>query len=283
MRIAAFYENMEQIARDLNDSIENVLKRYKQEGLDSVYMNYNSLVNYGVDKCLDLLNELGLCVEGLWHNIPLGSLSDEDVEVAYKSMIDLAKKAGCEHILITPEMIKEDGEKVTREDIANRASEVDKMIANMRKAIAYGESQGVTVTMEDYDWINSPILYPEVLRRFFDEIPELKCSFDTGNFIPDDKDVMEEFAYYKNRVATLHLKDRILDNNQNGAEKNPYITFSGKKYYAAAVGSGDMHISEIISEMKAIGYEGAGIIELFMSTDTANQLSKSIKWMKENA
>ena len=93
---------------------------------------------------------------------------------------------------------------------------------------------------------------------------------------------MEEFRYYKDRIVALHLKDRVENDDQNGTEKNAFVTQSGRRYYPAVVGKGDMHIPEIIAELNRSGYTGCGIIELFSSTDMANKLIESIRWLKEN-
>lgn len=284
MRIAAFMEHMDQIVRESGASLETVLRRYKEEGLESLYMNYTNLKAAGEEELFSLLTSIGYVVEGLWENISFNTMSDAEAEAAYKEVVDCAKRLGAKHLLITPGFFHsgESGKKATREEVVERDAEIVKMIEAVRRAKAYGDSQGVYVTLEDYDWFSSPIAYPEVLRRFFEEIPDLKCTFDTGNFIPCDVDVMEEFAYYKEKIVALHLKDRVLEDDQNGIEREPYITFSGKKYYPASVGSGDMHVKEILTEMKAIGYDGCGIIELFNCNDLEAKMSASIKWLKEN-
>ena len=285
MRISAFMENVGQAARDTGVSLPELLGKLKQAGLESLYINYSWSLKTREEMIEKLLNHVGLPVEGLWDVIPFHTMSDEEAEHAYTELIDCAAKFGAKHLLITPGMFhsKESGEKTTREEVAAREPEIRRMIEAMRKAKAYGDSKGVAVTLEDYDGFGSPIVFPEVLRRFFEEIPGLQCSFDTGNFVSCDADVMEEFQYYRNRIAAVHLKDRVENKDPDGVEKTPFVSESGRVYYPAAVGSGDMHISEIVRELTAQRYDGAGIIELFGSEDITGKLFKSIRWMKENA
>ena len=284
MRISAFMENIGQAARDAGIPMQNFLAQLKKEGLESVYAGYAHCLKHQGRQILQLLKAFNLPLEGVWGTIDFLSMTDEEAAAEYTAMIDCAAANGAKHILITPGVFHsaESGEKVTPEEVEARDSDICRMIRLVREAKAYGESKNVTVTMENYDGFHSPIVYPEVLRRFFEEIPDLKCSFDTGNFVPCDADVLEEFSYYKERIVAIHLKDRVENDDQNGTEKNPYVTRSGRRYYPAVVGCGDMHIPEIITQMNRAGYNGCGVIELFSSDDMANKLIASVRWLKEN-
>ena len=284
MRVSAFLENIGQAARDAGIPMPEFIAQLKQEGLESVYVGYSTGSMARGQQILMLLKSMGLPVEGLWETVHFETMTDEEAIQTSMAMVDFAAANGARHMLITPGVFHtaESGETVTPEEILQRDDEIQRMIRLIRKAKEYGETKGVCVTMEDYDGFHCPITYPEVLRRFFEEIPDLKCSFDTGNFVPCDADVMEEFAYYKDRIAAVHLKDRVENDDQGGKEKNAFVTRSGRSYYPAVVGSGDMHIPEIIAELNRIGYTGCGIIELFSSTDMANKLLESVRWLREN-
>lgn len=285
MRISAFMENISQAARDTGVQLPELLGKLKQAGLESVYMSYSWSLKPREEMIGKLLNSIGLTVEGLWDVIPFHTLSEEEAEKAYTELVDCAARLGAKHLLITPGMFhdRDSGEKTTREEVVQREPEIRKMIEAMRRAKAYGDSKGVSVTLEDYDVFGSPIVFPEVLRRFFEDIPGLQCSFDTGNFVTCDADVMEQFQYYKDRIVAVHLKDRAENNDQGGVEKTPFVSESGRVYYPAAVGQGDMHIPQIVDALTAQRYDGAGIIELFGSEDIIGKLFESIRWMKEHA
>lgn len=284
MRISAFLENIEDAARERGISVSALLGQLKAAGLESVYMNHAWHLAPREGEIMALLSENGLALEGLWDNLDLHSLPDADADAACRALVDCAARNGAAHVLITPGLFYswESGGRTTPEEIAAREPEMRRMIEAIRRAKEYGDSRGVAVTLEDYDGFGAPIVYPEVLRRFYEEIPGLLCSFDTGNFVPTDADVMGEFAYYRRKIATVHLKDRIENDDQGGTERAPYLTASGRRYYAAAVGRGDMHIPEILAQLKQQGYQGAGIIELYGSTDIYRKLFASIEWLKEH-
>ncbi len=280
MRIAAFLENIAIGSRESGRELPELLRDLKKEGLESVYLCRSWWMGDREDWTLSLLNQAGLTLEGLWDSIAFNTLTPEEGEASFKDLINCARRNGAGHVLIVPGFFREEG-RLTREEVKQREPELSRMIEGMRAACRYGKEQGVAVTMEDYDGFTSPIVFPEVLRRFFEEIPELKISFDTGNFVPCGADVLKEFQYYRDRIATLHLKDRTRKKDE--AEKTPFITENGEVYYPAVTGLGEMHIPEILSEMKRQNYQGAGIIELFGSTDTVNKLFASIRRLKENS
>jgi sugar phosphate isomerase/epimerase len=278
MRISAFLENIDQIAQKGGQSIMEVLKELKSEGLESVYTEYSRAIKEREQEMMELLNMCGLKLEGLWDTIPIHEMKEVEAKEEYVGLVDCAERNGAKHVLITPGGFH----KITREEVLEREEDIQYIIKQVNNAVIYGKNKGVDVTLEDYDIFTSPVVFPDVLRRFFEEIPNLKCSFDTGNFISCDYDVMKEFTYYKDRIVAFHLKDRIENDNQGGREKTPYITESGRKYYPIAVGYGNMHIAEIVKEMSNENFDGAGIIELFGSDDMKNQMLKSIHWIKEN-
>ena len=284
MRIAAFYANIREAARQSGLPVGAVLRELRGLGLESVYFSLSGELKPGGAELAELLDACGLRVEGLWDTLQFHEQTDAEAEASWREMVDCAARFGAEHLLITPGAFwPYENQAITREEVARREDDVVRMIRRMRQAAAYGAEKGVCVTLENYDVFTSPIVYPEVLERFFDEIPEMKMSFDTGNFVPCGRDVLEEFARYRSRIVTLHLKDRTEHPEPGSRETAPYRTEAGRLYYPAAVGSGEMHIPEIVRAMNDAGYAGAGIIELFGSTDMTAKLKQSILWMKANA
>ena len=179
MRISAFMENIGQAARDAGIPMQNFLAQLKQEGLESVYAGYGTCLKYRGQQILPLLKAFDLPLEGVWGTIDFLSMTDEEAMAEYTAMIDCAAENGAKHILITPGLFHspESGEKVTPEEIEARDSDIRRMIRLIRDAKAYGESKNVAVTMENYDGFHCPIVYPEVLRRFFEGI---RCQKSSG-------------------------------------------------------------------------------------------------------
>lgn len=270
MKIAAFYENIMDGIKNSGKSEQEVLAHLHEVGMDKIYMSYQSLNSREVE-LMKMFSEIGLEVEGLFWFFEFGKKPEDD---GYKDTIDLAKRAGAGNVLLVPGMIVE-------ENSLSRQQQMDNMKQAMRKAVQYGKEQGVAVTMEDFDGKEAPYCTIEGLKWFMDEVEGLTCSFDTGNFIMYHQDEMEAFECFKNKIVTMHIKDRSMKKlNEND---KACVCTDGISIYPAPVGMGYIRIREIIDKLKEMGYNGTLIVELFLYDDDEmiNGIEKSIKWVKQ--
>lgn len=88
--------------------------------------------------------------------------------------------------------------------------------------------------MEDFDGDNAPFSTAAELLWFMENVPGLRCGFDTGNFLYSEEDaaaVLPDFLPY---IAAVHCKDRGWAKNAG----DPKITVGGRAMYPVAVGDG---------------------------------------------
>ena len=97
---------------------------------------------------------------------------------------------------------------------------------------------------------------------FFKHIPQLKCTFDTGNFIINGEDVMMALEMLKERIVHVHCKDR-------GEE-------------SVAVGDDNIQINNIINKIKESGYDGNLAIEHFDAADQEMCMKRSAEYLVRN-
>lgn len=267
MKIAVFYENILEGINKEGLQEEEVLRELHHLGMELVYIGYDNL-EAKRDILLPLFAEIGLKVEGLHWTFDFGLHPENQ---GYKRVIDLAKEAGAGNILIVPGMI-------SREQQVRR----EQLLLNMKKALAdavkYGEEKGIAVSMEDYDSLEAPYNSLEGLKWFLDGVEGLKCSFDTGNFVMYHQDEWEAFRLLRDKICTLHLKDRSETPINLG--DGSVTCADGKIMYSAPVGSGCMKIAEILQELDRDGYTGNVIVELFGYTHTLDGIRQSIEWLK---
>lgn len=83
-----------------------------------------------------------------------------------------------------------------------------RMVEGLRRAVKYEKEKGIDVALEDFDGIEAPYCTIAGMEYFMNEVPGLKCAFDTGNFVMYEEDEIEAFEKLKDRICTLHLKDR---------------------------------------------------------------------------
>ena len=266
MKIAAFYENILEGARKAGITDCEALITLYEQGMRAIYISYDSLRS-DKERLLSLFRENGLEVEGLHGFFDLGIEPECD---GCLDMIRLAKEAGAGNVLIVPGMI-------TTEDKNQREQKLQNMQIALMRAVAYGEQEGVTISMEDFDGLDAPYNSVEGLKWFLDHIPGLKCTVDTGNFIMFHEDEVAAFHLFQDRICALHIKDRSATPISNA--DRPKQCADGSFVYPAPVGSGYIKIREILSSLVQDGYSGNVIAELYDYDDMLNGVIQSVSWL----
>ena len=100
----------------------------------------------------------------------------------------------------------------------------------MREMCVYARSKGIAPTIEDFDDSKSPIATARQMLWFAERIPELKITFDTGNFMFSGEDELTAFGLLKDRIAHVHCKDRTFSKNSG----EPKAAADGRIMYPAA-------------------------------------------------
>ena len=127
--------------------------------------------------------------------------------------------------------------------------------------------------------INTAVYFKAVqLEWFADNVPGLKICFDTGNFMYADVDERDAFIRLRDRISHLHLKDRTLSGMPG---ETPKVSVTGVNMFSAPVGSGILHIREILEELKAMGYDGTLGVEHFGAPDMLGYMEKSAQYVRK--
>ncbi|MCR5468396.1 MAG: sugar phosphate isomerase/epimerase [Lachnospiraceae bacterium] len=268
MKIAAFYENMLTAMERENLSFEEILTGLKNCGLELIYISGDS---YKKDwnEIEPVLKKHGIGIEGMHQHFDFGH--DGNCR-DYEEYIDIAKKIGASNILLVPGFIPED-ETDKEKEIRNN------MLSCMKAAVEYGKNRGVAVCMEDFDNLHSPICSVAGMDFFFDAIPDLKCAFDTGNFVCYTENEMDAFKHFSDRIVTMHVKDR--GHEKHEADDYPCECFDGSKAWSVPVGTGYIRIKEIVEYLKKNNYQGNLIAELYGYADAFEGLKTSVTYLKK--
>lgn len=266
MKIAVFYENILQAAHTSGLNVPQVLKRLTDLGMENIYLTPDSWQK-DEEMLKATLPELGLGIEGMHAWV---RFTDDPESTLYKDYIDLALRIGAKNILFIPGMLLG----------GNTVRDLERMVYGMKKAVAYGKEKGLPVTMEDFDSVLAPNNCIAGLKYFADQVPGLEFAFDTGNFAFFQENELEALPLFEDRIATLHLKDRSLEKlNPNG---KAFVRADGTPLYSCPVGSGYIHIREVVDRMKELGYDGGAIVEVGDWSDDhmLEVLEESVKWLK---
>ena len=264
MKIAAFYENIVDGIRATGKDLASVLAELREAGMELLVLSPESWKrdrkNLG-----PLLEKLGIGIEGM--HVFVDFPHDPETEV-YREMVDLCVEAGGGSLLIVPGMLG-----------SHTCRDLDAMVAGMRKAVAYGGCCGLPVLMEDYDGHFAPYNSMAGLRYFLEQIPELGFAFDTGNFVTFMEDELEALELFRDRIVTVHLKDRIRERQHGGDAA--YICADGSEIFTCRTGAGQIRIRETLCRLRDKGVNGT--VELY-GVDAAcllQDLLASVRWVRE--
>ena len=178
-----------------------------------------------------------------------------------KRCLDQAVKYGVPRVMVVPSHFTKGG---------NEAEEFAKDLSSMKMFVSEAKKRGITITVEDFGGPMNPGSHIKYLKRFLDEIPELKFALDSGNlyYAGRGEDILEMMEYAKDRIGHVHLKDQTKENN--------------RKY--ATLGLGAVPNEKIVKTVAAAGYKGWYTLENTVGdvyTDSIRQVAVLKHWLKE--
>ena len=150
-------------------------------------------------------------------------------------------------------------------------------ITGLNRVCALAKERCITVMVEDFDNKRSPCSTIRQVARILNDVPALALAFDTGNFLFNEEDELEAFAVLKHRIQHVHCKDRTFSATRGG---KALTTVRGRPMYPVSVGAGCIHMRELLSGLKTIGYNGLLSIEHFDSADQLGDMQRSAEWLK---
>ena len=181
------------------------------------------------------------------------------------AFLDAAAKYGIPRCMVVPPDFTKNGDQV---------KEFEKILASMKLIVAEAKTRGVTITVEDYGGTSNPCSYAKYLKRFLDEIPDIKFALDTGNFYYANRgeNILEMMEYAKGRIGHIHLKDQYPEDHH--------------KYQT--LGLGGVPNAKIVKAMNAAGYDGWYTLENAVPgadtyTETVRQVAVLKSWLAESA
>jgi sugar phosphate isomerase/epimerase len=168
----------------------------------------------------------------------------------------MAKRYGVERIMVVPPNFTSG---------KDNPAEFEETVVRMREFVRDAKKQGITVTVEDFGGTGNPCSYAKYLKRFLDEIPDLKFALDSGNlyYAGRGEDICEFLDYARGRIAHVHLKDQLPTNNR------AYAT----------LGTGAVPNERIVRTVDASGYSGWYTLENTVG-DTYDDTVKQVKVLK---
>lgn len=264
MKMGIFLDHLRDASSQTGRPLGDVALETARMGIEFVHVNGEFWME-NESRVDALLEQSGLYV-GSSDNI-FRFTQHQDLDKAEKLIRFLSRK-GVEQLLLIPGFVHE---------AQSRQSAMDEAAKCMKELMYLARSMHVKCSLEDYDNVSAPFGTWQELKWYVEQIPELGISFDTGNFAYFGQDAMEAYRQLKTHICHVHLKDRKCAGRAN---EKPLKAMDGQLLYPSAVGSGEMPICEILTDLQQSGYQGGFLIEHFGSSDMLTDMSQSAKWLQ---
>ncbi|ANX13814.1 AP endonuclease [Fictibacillus arsenicus] len=152
------------------------------------------------------------------------------------------------------------------------------IISSLIECAKYAETQGVMLAIENHGMLAGK---SEQVKEILAEVgsPNVKSTFDTGNFLLVEDNPLAAYQKLKNEIAHVHFKDFRL---RNSGDTHSGFKGLGEKYWIGVIpGDGEVVLSEIISNLKrdrvdtwlSLEYEGYDDAKVAVR-DSVNRIRK---------
>ena len=255
MKLSVFFVYVVRISQQENVSIPQALAMVKNMGYKAVEVDIEEWKAYP-----DLplwLKEEDLAVSSVYGVCPLlkGDAS------ALSTVIDVAAQSQAKCAMVVTdnfnaneltEMIRNNGDAMKAFLKGN--GKVARAVRALQIAVAYAQSKGVALTVEDYGGNNTLTSYLSQIEWLLHSVPDLRVTFDTGNFYLNQDDPLYALDILREKTVHVHCKDYLFEPKRD--DKN----FSNTAI-AAAVGDGDSPMRQMVKSFLDTGYEGYFVTE----------------------
>jgi sugar phosphate isomerase/epimerase len=155
------------------------------------------------------------------------------------------------------------------------ATQVGRLIPQLREVSQVAADLGIVLALENHGDF-TPLELAELIVGV--GAPNLKATFDTGNCVRLDADLIESTQRMAHVTEIVHLKDLWVLENSRG---NPNASWP-----SAPLGQGKLNVSGVLTTLHNQGFAGYLLIEMahMHSTwpDEDKAVAESVLWLKTN-
>lgn len=281
MKLSVFYDHILEACEQRNISILEALQIVKDCGISGIEINLTCLLE-DEESIIQNLNKVGMKISCIYEFYDFGYSAD----LSYgKEHILAAKRTGADKVLVVPGSLPEEEAEIINhvsDDFVattkamNQNTKVLQMKNVLTELTNFAALHNVTVTLEDFDDSSVPYARANQLLWFMKEIPGLRFTLDTGNFVNSDESVLKGYEILKPYIVHVHCKDRGVEEiNDNKAIYN-------RGMRPCPAGYGYIPIREIIENLLHDTYTGYFAIEHFGADDQIDFIIRSAKFMELN-
>lgn len=269
-----FLEHIYEAATQSGTSPEQVLRRAREYGYTGLECDLWRLEDRSLR---EMFAACGMTAASVYGQYDLAHGSPEASREKMKRHLELAAEFGAGTILAIPGFFRPEDD---RADFFARTCEQLSVLCGM--AAQYG----ITVTVEDFDDVNSPCCDTAGLERLLSGSEGLRWTFDTGNFAYVREDPAQAYDRLGKYLAHVHVKDRSRDTSRGLPDgSNAKADISGELMYPCECGGGYVGAEALVKRIAADGYTGGFSAEHFGAVDQLEYMRRSAgnitEWLRE--
>lgn len=286
MDISVFYDHVIQAAGQLDRPEASLIPEIRDCGISAFEINLTYLLENPDKYNLILQNGMNIsCIYEFYdltgYSITRGrkSAGKGAVRSSFEDLklhIETAARTGAKKILIVPGFLSEEeadrlGDCTDMKSVyayMDRCTAVRSMCSALCDAVGYAQRFGIRVTLEDFDDLKSPYGTPYGLLWFMENVSGLGLTFDTGNFVLREYDVLEAYRLLSDYIVHVHCKDRSETSVKGKGTVNRGMA-------PTAVGEGYIPVHEIINRLRQSGYDSYLAVEHFDAPDQMGCIRRS--------
>ncbi|MET3726945.1 sugar phosphate isomerase/epimerase [Fictibacillus halophilus] len=152
------------------------------------------------------------------------------------------------------------------------------IISSLKECAKYAEAQGAILAIENHGLLAGK---SEQMKEILNEVgsPNVKSTFDTGNFLLVEDNPLAAYHNLKNEIAHVHFKDFRVRTSE---DTNVGFKGLGEKYWIGVIpGDGEVELSEIISNLKGDGVDAWLSLEYEGFDDAKIAVRDSVKRIRK--
>jgi sugar phosphate isomerase/epimerase len=217
----------------------------RELGFEALELSAGNLGERAVHEFGDICHDRGLAVSCINGGCNLADVDDSEFAQGLDQAhyyVDMAVELSCPAIMLIAGQAQSEKDKP-------RATE--RIASGLSQVIAYAQPQGIAVTVEDFPNLLTPYCSISEVRTLMDMVPDLKLTYDNGNWMIGGDDPLLALTLFEGKIANVHLKDWEETTAELGRQWS-----NGKYYRGGRHGKGLIDQRAILAELKRQNYDG---------------------------
>ena len=253
MKLTVFHHHVIDFAKQRGIEFEKALAETRAMGFDGLVTELSLLTSD--DRLRRLFADNVLRIHSIFAGIDFVHGDPAACERRTKELLNTASAFGAGNVLVLPGLFREGDD---------QDAGLDLICGGLSEACRLAAPLGIDVTIEDFGFVNAPNGTIAGCAMILDRVPELKFTFDTGNFTCFGEDPHAAYERLRDRTVFVHLKDHPLGPNGKPSANG-----------GVPVGDGALDLGRLVRRMLDDGYKGDFAAEHFGDEDQETAMRRS--------